>query len=91
MTGNRVLLLQHHDIAGAGITPGQCVDWVVDSFSMKYNATLPPKISLHPQGDDFFNTMPCLLPECYGRFAMKEVYRIEGREPALGSDLFLYD
>ncbi len=91
MTGNRVLLLQHHDIAGAGITPGQCVDWVVDSFSMKYNATLPPKISVHPQGDDFFNTMPCLLPECYGRFAMKEVYRIEGREPALGSDIFLYD
>jgi ornithine cyclodeaminase len=91
MTGNRVLLLQHHVIAGAGITPARCVEWVEDSFRMKYDATLPPKISIHPQGDDFFNTMPCLLPKHFERFAMKEVHRIEGQEPALGSDILLYD
>lgn len=91
MNGNKVLLLQHRDIINAGITPEQCLEWIEDSFRMKYDSTLPPKISLHPQGDDFFNTMPCLLPERMGRFAMKEVHRIEGQEPALGSDILIYD
>ena len=91
MNGNKVLLLQHHDIVNAGISPKQCIEWIEDSFKMKYEATLPPKTSLHPQGDDFFNTMPCLLPKSYGRFAMKEVHRIAGQEPALGSDILLYD
>ena len=91
MNGNKVLILQHHDIVNAGITPKQCLEWVGDSFRMKYDSTLPPKTSIHPQGDDFFNTMPCLLPKSHGRFAMKEVHRIAGQEPALGSDILLYD
>ena len=91
MNGNKVLILQHTDIITAGISPMQCMQWIEDSFRMKYESSLPPKISIHPQGDDFFNTMPCLLPKNYGRFAMKEVHRIEGQEPALGSDIMLYD
>ena len=91
MSGNKVLILQHHDIVNAGITPKQCLEWIEDSFRMKYDSILPPKISIHPQGDDFFNTMPCLLPSSFGRFAMKEVHRIAGQEPALGSDILLYD
>jgi len=72
------------------ITPAQCVEWVRESFCMKYEAQLPPKISLHPQGSDFFNTMPCLLPPQYDRFGVKVVSRIAGKKPSLHSDLLLY-
>ena len=89
--GNKVLILGHHDVVNAGITAKQCVEWVEDSFKMKYESDLKPKISIHPQGDDFFNTMPCLLPNRYGRFSIKEVHRIAGQIPALGSDILLYD
>lgn len=88
---NNVKIIRHADIVKAGISPQQCIDWVRQSFMMKYEATLPPKISIHPQGDDFFNTMPCLLPSRFGRFAVKVVHRIQGGEPALGSDILLYD
>ena len=88
---SNVKILRHADIVKMGISPLQCIDWVRESFMMKYEATLPPKISIHPQGDDFFNTMPCLLPSRFGRFAVKVVHRIQGGEPALGSDILLYD
>ena len=91
MMGNTVKIIRHQDVVNAGISPKQCIEWVEESFKMKYEATLPPKISIHPQGDDFFNTMPCLLPKRYGRFTMKEVHRIAGQEPALGSDILVYD
>ncbi|MBP3774974.1 MAG: ornithine cyclodeaminase [Bacteroidaceae bacterium] len=88
---NKVLIIRHQDIASLQITPSQCIEWVQESFCMKYEAQLPPKSSLHPQGDDFFNTMPCMLPQRMGRFAVKEVHRVHGAQPALGSDLLLYD
>ena len=58
---------------------------------MKPKAVLPPKISIHPQGDDFFNTMPALLAPEHHRFAVKEVHRIADQEPSLGADILLYD
>ena len=91
MDSNKVLIIQHDVIRRLGITPSQCVRWVEESFGIKHQATLPPKSSIHPQGDDFFNTMPALLPAEYGRFSVKEVHRIEGQVPALGSDILLYD
>ena len=91
MTRNKVAIIQHDTISQMGISPSTCIDWVEESFSLKPQAVLPPKISIHPQGYDFFNTMPALLPAEYGRFAVKEVHRIEGQEPALGADILLYD
>lgn len=88
---NRFAIIQHDTIASAGISPKACVRWVEESFRMKPQAQLPPKISIHPQGDDFFNTMPALLAPEYGRFAMKEVHRIAGQTPSLGADIMLYD
>lgn len=88
---NRVAIIGHRDIINANISPKQCLEWVEESFKMKYDAILPPKNSIHPREGDFFNTMPCLLPERFGRFAMKEVHRINGQDPALGSDILLYD
>lgn len=84
-------LITSQQIRNLNISPSLCVAWIRQSFSCKYQSQLPPKISLHPQGHDFFNTMPCLLPEQYGRFGVKVVHRIQGAVPALGSDILLYD
>ena len=78
-------------IRGLNISPAQCVEWVKESFSLKETAQLPAKISLHPQGNDFFNTMPCHLPSSYNRFGVKIVSRIAGNKPSLHSDLLLYE
>jgi len=78
-------------IKSLNISPAQCVDWVKESFGVKNKAQLPAKISLHPQGNDFFNTMPCFLPDPYHKFGVKEVRRVLGAVPALSSDYLLYD
>lgn len=78
-------------IRALGITPMQCVEWVREAFLLKERCQLPPKISLHPQGSDFINTMPCLLPEDYHRFGCKIVSRIKGSVPALKSEMIIVD
>jgi len=83
--------ITNEEIKSLNISPKQCVDWVRESFSLKYRSQLPPKISLHPQGEDFINTMPCLLPEEYHKFAVKVVSRFEGRKPSLSSRILLQD
>lgn len=85
-----MMRITNEQIESLHITPGQCVDWVTESFKMKYEAQLPPKISVHPQGIDFYTSMPCLLPKAYDCFGVKIVSRINGRKPALHSDLLLY-
>lgn len=84
-------LITAEQIRQLQITPKTCVDWVTESFLMKAEAQLPAKISLHPQGNDFFNTMPCLLPEKYHRYCVKVVSRIEGAVPTLCSRILLYN
>lgn len=79
------------DIVGLEISPVQCVEWVTEAFKMKHNCQLPAKVSVHPQGNDFITTMPCLLPTEYNTFGVKVVSRVVGREPALKSDLLLFD
>ena len=88
---NKVLIVQNKHICDLNISPKECVSWVNESFRMKYEAQLPAKISVHPQGNDFFTSMPALLPQPYRFFGVKEVCRINGREPALSSDILLYD
>ncbi len=79
------------EIASLNISPATCVDWVREAFMIKRECVLPPKISIHPQGTDFINTMPCLLPPSYHRFGCKVVSRIKGAHPALKSDMMLLD
>ncbi len=79
------------EISDLGISPERCVEWVTESFLMKDRAQLPPKISLHPQGSDFINTMPCILPQEYHTFGCKVVSRIKGSHPALKSKMMLFD
>lgn len=68
---------------------------------MKPQAQLPAKISVHPAEDDFFTSMPCLLPPPQANtdeggfarqyFGIKVIHRICGAVPSLGSDMLLYD
>lgn len=79
------------EIINLDITPSTCVEWVRKAFIMKSGCQLPAKMSVHPTGNDFFTTMPCLLPKDYNRFGAKVVSRIVGRVPALKSDMMLFD
>ncbi len=89
-------------IRSLGISPSQCVAWIHESFSIKKDAQLPAKISVHPAEFDFFTSMPCLLPPKNHNnnisdtndiqyFGIKEVHRIAGCVPSLGSDMLLYN
>lgn len=84
-------IISQQQIRNLNISPVDCVNWVKESFLMKPSVQLPPKISLHPQGSDFFNTMPVIIPEPYNVFSVKIVHRIAGATPSLGSDVLLYN
>lgn len=88
-------IISEQTIRSLGISPKRCVDWIYESFRIKGEAQLPAKISVHPADSDFFTSMPCLLPpDKNGEiqyFGIKEVHRIAGAVPSLGSDMMLYD
>lgn len=88
-----IKIIQQEQITSLNISPAECVQWVEEGFRMKDQAQMPPKPSVHPQGEDFMTTMPCLLPEQkeQKRFGIKVVNRIEGQNPALSSMIYLYD
>lgn len=90
---NRVIVIQQEQIEALNIQPSTCVEWVRESFLMKDDAQMPAKLSVHPQGEDFITTMPCMLPERNGKkyFGVKVVSRIEGQVPMLKSEISLYD
>lgn len=84
-------IIDDAQIKALEITPEQCVEWVREAFLIKDQCQLPPKVSLHPQGTDFINTMPCILPPEYHTYGCKIVSRIKGQVPALKSELILFD
>ena len=69
-------LISNEDVISLNISPTDCVKWVREAFLMKSECQLPAKMSVHPTGNDFFTTMPCLLPKQIGRFGSKVVSRI---------------
>ena len=88
-----VSIIQQQQIDAQNISPKECIEWVKQGFLMKDDAQMPAKLSVHPQGEDFMTSMPCLLPKYNGRkyFGLKLVSRIEGQTPTLKSDITLYD
>ena len=88
-----VSIIQQQQIDALNISPKECMEWVKQGFLMKDDAQMPAKLSVHPQGEDFMTSMPCLLPKHDGRkyFGLKLVSRIEGQTPTLKSDITLYD
>ena len=91
MTQNEVRIISNRQIQLCGISPADCIRWVDESFRLKHEAQLPAKVSVHPREDDFFTTMPALLPARFGCFGVKVVSRIEGGKPSLKSDIMLYE
>lgn len=87
-----MLLITQQQILDLHITPKQCYEWIVDSFSMKERCVLPKKLTLIPfQGECFYNSMPCYLPEPINRFGLKLVNRYPDRKPSINGDMLLYD
>lgn len=80
------------DIAGLGIDPARCVDWVGEALAHKGQCVLPKKISMKlPELPEvFYNCMPSLVPYLH-RGGVKLVTRYPGRKPALDAELLLYD
>lgn len=83
--------ITNEQIEALNISPATCVEWVREAFLSKGRCQLPPKVSVHPRGDDFINTMPCLLPEEYHTFGCKVVSRTRGQQPALNSQMMVFD
>ncbi|MDE6384143.1 MAG: ornithine cyclodeaminase [Paramuribaculum sp.] len=84
-------IITSEEIRKLNISPEQSVEWVRKAFSIKTLCQLPPKISLHPRGNDFFNTMPCMLPDEFHTFGCKVVSRVKGNHPALRSEMVMFD
>ena len=53
-------IITAEQIESLHIAPAECVEWVKDAFLLKNRCQLPAKMSVHPAGNDFFTTMPCL-------------------------------
>lgn len=83
--------ITEEQIENLGINPNTCIEWVKKAFEIKPESQLPAKMSVHPSGNDFITTMPCLLPNEYNSFGVKVVSRINGRYPALKSNLMLFE
>lgn len=89
---DKILVIQQEQIQELNISPSTCMEWAKEGFLIKEKAQMPPKISVHPQGEDFFTSMPCLLPTDSDKnyFGIKIVSRIEGQTPTLQSLIYLY-
>ncbi|MBR1389669.1 MAG: ornithine cyclodeaminase [Prevotella sp.] len=88
-----VSVISQASIDALNITLSDCVKWVEEGFLLKDEVQMPAKLSVHPQGEDFITSMPCLLPERDGKkyFGVKIVSRIDGQQPTLQSNIYLYD
>ncbi len=84
-------IISQQQIKSLNISPCTCMEWIKESFSIKKDSQLPAKISVHPQGYDFYTAMPCLLPKEYDRVGLKMVHRVKGAVPSLGSDILVYE
>ncbi|WP_273804026.1 hypothetical protein [Providencia rettgeri] len=83
-------LLSFQNILELDISPQTIYSWACQSISQKNDTILPPKISLKPKEDIFYNFMPSLLlkEETAG---IKIVNRYPNRSPVLDSQIYLYD
>ncbi|WP_300795620.1 ornithine cyclodeaminase [uncultured Bacteroides sp.] len=84
-------IITEQQIRNLEISPCTCVDWVKECFLFKNDAQLPAKLSIHFNENNFFNTMPCMLPDKFNIFGVKIVRRIDGAVPLLKSEILLYD
>ncbi|MBQ6298438.1 MAG: hypothetical protein IJK81_12280 [Selenomonadaceae bacterium] len=82
-------IITHDEIKGV-ITPTEAFDLVKKNFVRKSEWILPPKTSLKYKTSDFFNIMPCMMPE-EGFAGVKMIFRRAGRIPTLTSKIIIFD
>lgn len=84
-------IITFEDIKELNISTIDSLKWVEEAFKLKYEVSLPPKISTTlDNGKVFFNTMPCYIPSV-NKFGLKEVSRFPLREPSISGEILLYD
>lgn len=83
-------VIDFEQIRSLNISPAQYFSWVSEMIAKKGEAILPAKLSLKPADGIFYNIMPSLLPkENYA--GVKVVTRYPARQPALDSEILLYE
>ncbi len=83
-------IITHEDILKLNIPAEKCFEWVNDMLKHKEEVILPPKTSIVPKEDAFYNVMPSMFPEM-NYAGVKVITRELNREPALDSMIMLYD
>ncbi len=85
-------IIENEEILSLNITPATCVKWAEEGLKLKYKSIMPAKTAIHMPGSlDFFMTMPCLLPQEYGRFGCKNASRFSSSHPSVKSYMMLCD
>ena len=82
-------IITHEKIKGL-INPVRAFELVKDNFIRKSEWILPAKTSLKYKSPDFFNIMPCMMPE-EGFAGVKMIFRRAGRIPTLTSKIIIFD
>ncbi|RIX45865.1 ornithine cyclodeaminase [Paenibacillus nanensis] len=83
-------ILSHTDIMSLNINPIECYQWVENMLRNKERTILPPKISIKPSEDVFYNVMPSLITDSEVG-GLKVVTRYPNRMPTLDSQIMLFD
>lgn len=83
-------IITHEMIKSLQIPAKEYLQWIKESIKQKEETFLPPKISLKPSHDIFYNFMPTILPK-ENVAGVKVVNRYPERIPVLDSQLLLYD
>lgn len=83
-------VIDFEQIKNLNISNIQAYEWAKEVFLIKEECQLPPKISMKKEGNIFFNIMPSIIDNM-GVAGVKVVNRFPNREPALDSQILLYN
>lgn len=83
-------VISDNEISNMTVLPKRFVEWVEKALLEKKDAILPPKISMKPADDIFYNVMPTIL-EKEDIAGVKVVNRYPERIPSLNSQILLYN
>ena len=83
-------VIKYTDIRNSSVSMDTMIGWVYDALRNKNQSILPPKTSLKPEDNVFFNFMPCIIPEMQVA-GVKVVSRHPNDNPALKSNIMLFD
>ncbi len=77
------------EISNLNISPEECLKWARTVIKNKNDYKLPAKTSIKFDKNNFFTTMPSMLPN-EDIFGVKVVSRLLDRSPAIKADILLY-